>query len=143
VRKYSPYFPFRVHRVHGVPVIYNQADKPVDYHSARDAMRKAFHTMQTHFSRTFHLAEAQSTAVRSAWDNETFNMREYAFEEVDRELERVEEWCAAMRRAVDEEMDKAGLRERVRKLRAKAESTTFEGESRVFHAKADELEGRT
>ena len=147
-RKYSQYFPYKIHMEHGRPVIYNKADNPVTFRDAIDGMAKSYNTMATHYRRAYHLALAQPTAVKSFIDGEPFNMREYALEDLDRHLEDVEEFCKMMREFLNQELEKSGVRETILKLRATGASLRelgYEEAAANYEAGADrkerELEG--
>lgn len=67
-------------------------------------------------------------------------MRLYDLERLEWFIDELEAWTAAIREEIDKRRGNLGKRKRIELLRAKAESTTFEGEARVFFDKADRLE---
>lgn len=117
--KYSKWDPNKVHMLNGHPIIYNKADNPITQYEAERQFKKAVNTMHTWASRAFKLSAAQTDP----------ELREWELEHLEWELDNIGVWLGAMREAMEEVRGKQRQQDKIDKLLALAESTTFPGEA--------------
>jgi hypothetical protein len=117
--KYSRWNPNRVYLEHGQPTIYNKVDKPIRVWEAERQFKKAVHTMHTWATRSFRLSAA-------APDPE---MRDYYLRNVEWELGNIAAWLDSMHEVLAEARGKQREQEKIDKLLALAERTTFPEEA--------------
>ena len=117
--KYSRFDPNKVHMVNGRPIIYNRVDNPITSWTAERQFKAVISTMHTRASRAFRLAAA----------NPDPELREYELEHLSWELDKIETWLGAMRAAMEEQRGKQREQEKIDKMLALAESTTYPEEA--------------
>jgi hypothetical protein len=116
---YDKWNPNKVHTEHGVPVIYNKAGNRIRQWDAERQFKKAVNTMQTWATRFFRLSAA-------APDPE---LRDYHLEHLEWDLDNIESWLGAMREALAEARGVQREQEKIDKLLALAERSTFPEEA--------------
>jgi hypothetical protein len=117
--KYNRWNPDKVHMEHGQPTIYNKVGKPIRVWEAEHQFKKAVNTMQTWATRSFRLSAA-------APDPE---LHDYYLEHLEWDLDSIESWLGAMREALAEARGVQREQEKIDKLLALAERTTFPEEA--------------
>src|SRR3954468_6709950 len=103
---YSKYDPNRVEFLHGHPVIYNKANNTITQWEAQRGFKKAVNTMHTWMSRYFKLTAAQADP----------QLREYELERLEWDLDNIETWVGAIRKALEETRGKQRGQDTIDKL---------------------------
>jgi hypothetical protein len=135
--KYSKWDPDKVHMIQGYngrtyPVIYNRNDKPITQYDAEHHFEASINTMHTWAARAFRLAIADT-------DSE---MREYHLEHFEWKLDNIAVWLGSIRQALEEAQGKQREQEKIDKLLALAERTTFPAEAETARRLAAERQAR-
>lgn len=124
--KYNKWDPYEVQMERGNPVMYNKADTRITAWDAERRFHAAVRTMQTWATRAFRVSAA----------NPDPELREYDLERFGWELDRIETWLGAMRLALAEQSAERREQEKIDKLLALAESSTFPEEADTARRKA-------
>lgn len=130
--RYSKWDPNKVHMIGGHPFILNKNDKPISQYEAERQFVKAINTMHTWASRAFKLAAAQPDP----------ELREWELEHLEWKLDNIGVWLGAMREAMEEVRGKQREQDKIDKLLALAESTTFPEEADTARRMAEERQAR-
>ena len=118
--KYNKWDPNKVQTLHGQPVIINKAEKPIHQWDAERQFKKAVGTMHTWAVRAFRLAVA---------DPPSNDLRDYHLEHFEWELDNIEIWLGSMREALKEARGQHREQDKIDKILAIAERSTFPEEA--------------